>query len=178
MTDRLVGTRVFSCLPAAFLLLTPFGLLGVGLLGAGPAAAQPTWPEGTWTEATTGRPQVSLDWTKPSFGGETEATSLLTSRLVLSGQYPIGKSTRLVADLPISRFGIDDEDAGRADGVSSTKVGNPYLGAHARLSGGGGARGGGGRPPAPGPQGPPCRGAGVGKAAGRLGPAPPSRAGG
>ncbi len=154
MTDRLVGTRVFSCLPAAFLLLTPFGLLGVGLLGAGPAAAQPTWPEGTWTEATTGRPQVSLDWTKPSFDGDTEATSLLTSRLVLSGQYPIGKSTRLVADLPISRFGIDDEDAGRADGVSSTKVGNPYLGAHARLSGGWAVGGGARLPLTSGPEAP------------------------
>jgi len=116
-----------------------FPLVLFGLLGASPAAAQPTW-----TPATSGSPQVSLDWTKPSFNGDTESTSLLTSRLVLSGQYPIGETTRLVADLPISRFGIDDEDAGRADGVSSTKIGNPYLGAHARLSGewavGGGAR--------------------------------------
>lgn len=144
MTDRLMNDRLLSHPLAIFLLLTPFGLLGIGLLGAGPAAAQPTWTQGTWTEATSGRPQVSLDWTKPSFDGDTESTSLLTSRLVLSGQYPIGETTRLVADLPISRFGIDDEGAGRADGVSSTKIGNPYLGAYARLSGGwavgGGAR--------------------------------------
>lgn len=95
-----------------------FPLVLFGLLGARPTAAQPTWTQGTWTEATSGRPQVSLDWTKPFFDGDTESTSLLTSRLVLSGQYPIGETTRLVADLPISRFGLDDEDAGRADGVS------------------------------------------------------------
>ena len=148
MNDRLLSRL------AIFFPLVLFCLLGIGLLGAGPAAAQPTWPEGTWTEATTGRPQVSLDWTKPSFDGDTEATSLLTSRLVLSGQYPIGKSTRLVADLPISRFGIDDEDAGRADGVSSTKVGNPYLGAHARLSGGWAVGGGARLPLTSGPEAP------------------------
>ena len=109
-----------------------------------PAAAQPTW-----TKGTAGGPQVGLDWTKPSFesGGDLAGevgTSLLTSRLLLSGQYPISAHARLVADLPISRFGIDDEDAGEADGVSGTKVGNPYLGAHARfgdgLAAGGGVR--------------------------------------
>jgi hypothetical protein len=114
-----------------------------------PAAAQPTW-----TEGTAGGPQVSLDWAKPSFEGGGElvgeiGTSFPTSRLIFSGQYPIGDAPgengiRLVADLPISHFSIDDEDAGEADGISGTEVGNPYLGAHARLTGewaiGGGVR--------------------------------------
>lgn len=121
--------------------------LALFLLGG--AAALPAVAQPTWTEGTVGGPQVSLDWTKPSpeSGGELAGevgTSLLTSRLLLSGQYPISAHARLVADLPISRFGIDDEDAGEADGVSSTKIGNPYLGAHARfgdgLAAGGGVR--------------------------------------
>jgi hypothetical protein len=110
------------------------------------AAALPSAAQPTWTEGTAGGPQVSLDWAKPSFDGGGElvgeiGTSLPTSRLILSGQYPIGDApgengTRLVAELPITRFGIDDEDAGEADGESGTKLGNPYLGAHSRLAGG------------------------------------------
>jgi hypothetical protein len=149
MTDRLVNNDLLSRHLAVYVPIALFGLLV-----ASPAAAQPTWTQDTWTEGTSGRPQVSLDWTKPSFAGDTESTSLLTSRLLLSGQYPIGETTRLVADLPISQFSIDDEGAGRADGVSSTKVGNPYLGAHARLSGGWAVGGGARLPLTSGPESP------------------------
>jgi len=116
-------------------LAATLSLVLIGLIAVRPAPAQPTWVEGTPSQ-----PQVSLDWSKPSFGGGElvgdVGTSFLTSRLLISGQYPIGSSTRLVADLPTSRFGVDDEDAGEADGTSGTEVGNPYLGAHTSLAGG------------------------------------------
>jgi hypothetical protein len=125
--------RISSSCFSAVITLALFLLGGAAAL---PAVAQPTW-----TEGTAGGPQVSLGWTKPSFesGGELAGevgTSLLTSRLLLSGQYPISAHARLVADLPISRFGIDDEDAGEADGTSSTESGNPYLGVHAQFGDG------------------------------------------
>lgn len=105
--------------------------LALFLLGATalPAAAQPTWIEGT-----SGGPQVSLDWTKPSFeGGEVfgdVSTGFFTSRLLLSGQYPVTERLRLVADLPVGRFKIDEDEVETSEDVSlgSTEVGNPYLG--------------------------------------------------
>ncbi len=121
-------------------LVVAFFLLGAS--ATGPAVAQPTWVESPsgYDESVTSRPQVSLQWTRPSFDSNDLAgevsTSTLTSRLVVAGQYPISPRTRLVADLPIGHFGIDDEDAGEADGTSSTEVGNPYLGVHTRYGDG------------------------------------------
>ncbi len=62
-------------------------------------------------------------------------TSALTFRFLLSGQYPISRRARLVADVPITHFGIDD-DASEDDGTSSTEVGNPYLGAYVQFGDG------------------------------------------
>ena len=74
--------RISSSCFSAVITLVLFLLGGATAL---PAVAQPTW-----TEGTAGGPQVSLDWTKPSFesGGDLAGevgTSLLTSRLLLSG---------------------------------------------------------------------------------------------
>lgn len=80
----------------------------------------PATAQTTWIESTSDAPQVSLEWTKPSL--EEGGTSFLTSRLLLTGQYPVSEATRLVADVPISRFGTEDGN------VSSTTLGNPYLG--------------------------------------------------
>lgn len=145
---------------------------------AHPAAAQPTW-----IESTPNRPQVSLQWIKPTFEGgpaetrtgvggrnnfwsrshatggltlrhgkESVTAKVLTARLLLSGQYPITPSLRLVADLPVSRFHIDRVTypgeigevsvAAWLGGHSGTKMGNPYLGLHSRLGGGWAAGGG------------------------------------
>ncbi len=93
-----------------------FALLFVSALGSAPVAAQTTW-----IESTRDGPQVSVEWTKPSFDGET-STSFLTSRLLLSGQYPVSDATRLEADIPLAHYGSEEGN------VSSTKLGNPYLG--------------------------------------------------
>jgi hypothetical protein len=62
----------------------------------------------------------------------------------LSGQYPISEQIRIVADLPIARFGTNPDEEEATEDVSSTEIGNPYLGAHGTLEGrwsiGGGLR--------------------------------------
>jgi len=118
-----------------------FGIL-VLTLSPISAEAQPTWVE------SAGGPQVSLDWVKPSFeGGEIVgdvSTGFFTSRLLLSGQYPVSDELRIVADFPISHFKIDESEVPDDVNVdlSSTRVGNPYLGVEGRFASGLAAGGG------------------------------------
>lgn len=99
-----------------------FALLFVTAFASARAGAQTTW-----IESTSDGPQVNLEWAKPSFDEPSNET-FFTSRLLLSGQYPISDAARLVADLPVAHFGADGADA------SSTKLGNPYLGVRYRFS--------------------------------------------
>lgn len=155
------------------------GLLLLGATAACPAAAQPTWIESTpdqaqvslqWlkpffeggpTETRTGvGGRLNNEWNRSHapggltlrHGKESVTANVLTARLLLSVQYSVTGTLRLVADLPVSRFAIDrvtyPRDIGEVSvaawlgGHSGTKVGNPYLGVHSRLGGGWAAGGG------------------------------------
>lgn len=134
---QLTTRRKPMCVTRSF-----FALLFVATFVSAPAAAQTTW-----VESTGGGPQVTLEWVKPSFDegdagllGTDAGTTFLTSRLLLSGQYPLSDRARLEADLPLAHYGSQEGN------VSSTKLGNPYLGARYQF-GWAGAVGGGIRLP-------------------------------
>jgi len=64
---------------------------------------------------------------KPEFEGDDD-TDFLTSTIVLGGRFPISQTITGEAELPFSRYGIDNEFVDR----SSSAVGNPYLGVRMR----------------------------------------------
>jgi len=153
-------------------------LLLFGAATARPTAAQPTWIdsapdrpqvrlqwvkpffEGGPTDPRTGVGGRNGFWSRSHaeggltlrHGKESVTAKVLTARLLVSVQYPVTGTLRLVADLPVSRFAIDrvtyPGDLGEVtvptwlSGHSGTKVGNPYFGVHARLGDGWAAGGG------------------------------------
>ncbi len=95
--------------------------------GAGPAVAQSFWAGPP--DSTT---QVSAEWLKPTFE-EGDGLSFFTSSFVMTAQGALSDRVRLVGDLPISVVRGEIEDRfGDEQSVSSTRVGNPYLGLEVR----------------------------------------------
>jgi len=98
-------------------------VLSLFLLGPSPLAAQSVW---------TGPPdhtdQVAVEWLKPVFNDGDEV-SFFTSSLLVSGQATVSDRLSIVGELPISYARTETVNAfGKTQTLSSTTVGNPYLG--------------------------------------------------
>ncbi|HUF08470.1 MAG TPA: hypothetical protein VMO47_04060 [Rhodothermales bacterium] len=79
-----------------------------------------------WTDQSGDR-AISVEFLKPEFEGDAD-TDFLTSTIVLGGRFPISPTIAGEAELPFSRYGIDNEFVDRSDAA----VGNPYLGVRIR----------------------------------------------
>jgi hypothetical protein len=97
------------------------------LMSASPLSAQSVW---------TGPPEhadeVSVEWLKPVLddGGDT---SFWTSSMILSGQATLSDRLLVVGELPMSHVQTQVvDDVGEEQTLSSTTVGNPYLGIELR----------------------------------------------
>jgi hypothetical protein len=73
---------------------------------------------------------VALEALRPDFGFfRNDDVTLLSSAVFLSGRYPITDAVDLVAEIPVSRFGVNRASPDRRDGSpSATALGNPYIG--------------------------------------------------
>jgi hypothetical protein len=79
-----------------------------------------------WTDQSSDR-AISVEFLKPEFEGDDD-TDFLTSTIVLSGRMPISPTIAGEAELPFTRYGIDNDVIDR----SESAVGNPYLGVRIR----------------------------------------------
>ena len=71
---------------------------------------------------------MSVEWLKPVFDDGVEA-SFLTSSLSISGQTTVTDRLMIVGELPLSHAQTETVNAfGETQSLSSTTVGNPYLG--------------------------------------------------
>jgi len=81
-----------------------------------------------WTDQTSDR-AIFVEFLKPEFEGADD-TDFLTSDIFLSGRFPITSVVAAEAEVPFSRYGIDNGAVER----SQSAVGNPYLGARIQSS--------------------------------------------
>lgn len=94
---------------------TILGILIALMIGT-PAAAQSVWL-GPDREA-----EVALEVLRPDFDGGD--VTFFSSAVFLSGRYPLSDAVDVVAEIPITHFGVD----GPSGADSETALGNPYLG--------------------------------------------------
>lgn len=100
-----------------------FCLLLLAVLASPKAFSQPIW-NGPATKGD----RISTEWLKPLLRTPYEG-HLLTSSLFLSGQKRLSDWVTLTGDIPMSYVRISGSDRfGRPLSVSSSSIGNPYIG--------------------------------------------------
>jgi hypothetical protein len=91
----------------------------------GPAALS---AQSVWTGPPERTDQVSVEWLRPEFDDEG-TVSFFTSSLFLTGRAAVSDRLSVVGELPMSYARVETENLfGDPQTISSTVVGNPYLG--------------------------------------------------
>lgn len=84
----------------------------------------PVQGQSIWTDpGEAPRSEISLEWLRPNLGsGPNTDIDFLTGGYFLQGQFAISEGAEIVVDIPFAHFGSSGTE-------SSTKIGNPYVGA-------------------------------------------------